>query len=233
MANVNDNWINLVFCIDSSGSMYPSTEDVIGGFKRIIDEHKKQDGKTTVSLFTFNDDVKQVYLGCDVNDVPELKYDAYGLTRLNDGVCTAIDRVGQWLYEKDCKGEEMPRTTIFVLMTDGMENSSKEFTLQQAQDKIKTQTDVYSWSFIYEGCDITTSKTADELGFKYKSFGSRGKFSKNFELINCATSSYRKAYSVKADVSEALNAMDNCINDTSFLNTAEYEKELGCKIKND
>ena len=62
MANLNKNWINLVFVIDKSGSMYSSREDVVGGFDKTIEEQKKdKDGKVTVSLFTFNEKVNQEY----------------------------------------------------------------------------------------------------------------------------------------------------------------------------
>ena len=60
MGNVNSNWINLVFVIDASGSMYQSKEDVTGGFAKIINEQKaNKDGKVTVSLYTFNSDVTE------------------------------------------------------------------------------------------------------------------------------------------------------------------------------
>ena len=70
MANLNTKWLNLVFIIDKSGSMYPSTQDVIGGFNKIIDEQKAiKDGKVTVSLYTFNEKVTEEYLGIDINDI--------------------------------------------------------------------------------------------------------------------------------------------------------------------
>ena len=58
---MKENYINVVFIIDESGSMYSSKEDVIGGFKKVIDEQKQiKEGKCTVSLYTFEDDVRAV-----------------------------------------------------------------------------------------------------------------------------------------------------------------------------
>ena len=92
----NQEWINLVFCIDKSGSMYPSTSDVIGGFNKIINEQKAvKDGKVTVSLYTFNEKVTEEYLGVDINDIQEFKYSAGGSTAMNDGLGVAIDNVGE------------------------------------------------------------------------------------------------------------------------------------------
>ena len=227
----NQKWINLVFCIDKSRSMYPSTSDVIGGFNKIINEQKAvKDGKVTVSLYTFNEKVTEEYLGVDINDIQEFKYSARGSTAMNDGLGVAIDNVGKWLYEKDRNGEEMPGVTMFVVMTDGMENASREYTLKTVQDKIKEQTEKYSWQFIYQGCDITTSKAADELGFKFKTYSSRSKFAKNYDMINCAVSNYRSMANTGASLDAATLSFCDTLNEEALKATTEYEAEIGNKI---
>lgn len=227
----NQKWINLVFCIDKSGSMYPSTSDVIGGFNKIINEQKAvKDGKVTVSLYTFNEKVTEEYLGVDINDIQEFKYSAGGSTAMNDGLGVAIDNVGKWLYEKDRNGEEMPGVTMFVVMTDGMENASREYTLKTVQDKIKEQTEKYSWKFIYQGCDITTSKAADELGFKFKTYSSRSKFANNYDMINCAVSNYRSMANTGASLDAATLSFCDTLNEEALKATTEYEAEIGKKI---
>ena len=231
MANLNSKWINLVFIIDKSGSMYPSTEDVIGGFNRIVEEQKAiKDGKVTVSLYTFNEKVTEEYLGVDINDIKKFEYAAGGSTAMNDGIGTGIYKVGQWLHKKDENGEEMPGKTLVVVMTDGMENSSREYTLKQVQEMIKEQTDKYSWEFMYQGTDITTSKTADELGFKFKTYGSRKKFSNNYDMINCAVSNYRGLANAGATMDEATLSFCSTLNEEALKATTEYEKEIGKKI---
>lgn len=228
------NWINLVFCIDASGSMYQSREDVVGGYKRIIEEQKQnKDGKVTVSLYTFNSDVTEHYIGKDINEIPEFKYSCDGMTRMNDGLGTAIDNIGKWLYERDKNGEDMPGLTLFVCITDGLENSSKEYTLKQVQDKIKEQTEKYSWQFIYEGCDITTSKAADDLGFKFKTYGSRKKFANNYDIINCATTAYRSMAKTTASLADTSALFCATLDEAATKNTADYEAEIGKKITND
>lgn len=231
MAHVNPKWVNLVFCIDRSGSMYGSEEDVIGGFKKVIEEQKAiKDGKVTVSLFTFNEDVKEEYLGMDINEIPTFEYSTYGSTAMNDGIGQAITKVGQWLYEKDSKGEEMPSNTMVVIMTDGMENASKEYSLKQIKEMIKEQQDRYSWSFIFQGSDVTTSKDADAYDVKYKTFTSKKDLFKNYALLSKAVSCYRNAVNTGSTLSEAYATMDACITSTANADTLEYEKELGRKI---
>lgn len=234
MSNLNKNWINLVFVIDKSGSMYSSKEDVVGGFHKIIEEQKKdKDGKVTVSLFTFNEKVNQEYLGIDINDIAKFNYLPGGMTAMNDGIGTAIDNVGEWLYKKDKNGEELPGKTLVVVMTDGMENASNEYTLKEVQDKIKEQSEKYSWEFIYQGVDITSTKVADDLGFKFKTYSSRKHMTNNYDVINCATTAYRTM--AKTDASLAATSALFCatLDEAAIKNTSDYEAEIGKKITND
>lgn len=231
MANLNTKWFNLVFIIDKSGSMYQSTQDVICGFNKIIDEQKEiKDGKVTVSLYTFNEKVTEEYLGIDINDIKEFKYNASGLTAMNDGIGVGIDNVGKWLHEKDVNGEEMPGKTLVVVMTDGIENASREYSLKTVQEKIKEQTEKYSWQFIYQGCDITTSKMAEDLGFKMKTYSSRKKLSNNYDMINCAVSNYRSMANTGASLDAATLSFCDILNEEALKATTEYEAEIGKKI---
>jgi uncharacterized protein YegL len=213
--------------------MYSSKEDVVGGFEKTIEEQKaNKNGKVTVSLYTFNDTVKEEYLGVDINDITKFHYSPDGMTAMNDGIGTAIDNVGKWLYNKDRNNEEMPGKTLVVVMTDGMENFSKEYSLKQVQDKIKEQSEKYSWEFIYMGTDITTTKAADDLGFKFKSFGSRAKFAKNYDIINCATNAYRSMAATGASLADTSLCFASVLDEESTKNTKEYEKELGTTLSN-
>jgi len=233
MSNLNDKWVNLVFCIDESGSMYLLTDEVISGFKKMIDEQRDiKDGKVTVSLYRFNDKVTESFLGKDINEIDGFEYNPSSMTRMNDGIGTAIDNVGKWLYEKDKNGEEMPGKTIFVLFTDGMENSSREYTLKQVQDKIKEQSDKYSWDFVYMGTDITTSKASDELGFKYSTYGSKRNFANNYEIINSSVKAYRSMANAGATMDSVNEMFCSTLNDETSKNTADFEKEIGKKISN-
>ena len=234
MSNLNSNWINLTFIIDESGSMYGSQTDVVGGFNKIIDEQKaNKDGKVTVSLYKFASNVTKVYLGKDIYEIDTFEYSPHGNTAMNDGIGKAIDEVGASLYEQDKNGEELPGANLVVVMTDGMENASVEYTLKQIQDKIKEQTEKYSWQFIYEGVDITSSKTADTLGFKFKTYSSRGKLGNNYDIINSATSMYRALASKGITLAASTLAFCNKLQEDSTKNTVDYETEIGKKISTD
>ena len=233
MGKLNPKWINLCFVIDKSGSMYPSKDDVVGGFNNMIEKQKaNKDGKVTVSLYTFNSEIQEHYIGKDINELPEFKYECDGMTRMNDGIGTAIDNVGKWLYNKDRNDEEMPGKTLVVVMTDGMENASKEYTLKQIQDKIKEQTEKYSWEFIYQGNDITTTQAADDLGSKFKTYNSRAKLSKGYDIIDSAVNCYRSMAATGASLADTSLAFAATLDEEATKNTLDFEKYLGTKLSN-
>ncbi len=221
-----ENYINLVFVVDESGSMYSSVSDVVGGFKRIVDEQRQvKDGKCTISLFTFENEVKEIYLGKDVNEIEEIDYHPGGCTAMNDGIGTAIDKIGKWL--SDMKEEDRPSKTLVVIMTDGFENASKEYSLAKVKEMIKHQTEKYSWDFMYVGADITTTEAAKDLGISGKrmSMSSRGNLGNSYSMLSKATTLYRCA---SADSAAA--TMDSYLTTASSEITSEYENELGLKI---
>lgn len=224
---MKSNYINIVFVVDESGSMYPSTEDVIGGFQKVIDEQKTtKDGKCTISLYTFADNVKEIYLGKDINEVDSLtNYSPNGMTAMNDGIGTAIDKVGKWL--SDMNEDDRPSKTMVVIMTDGNENYSTEYTLQDVQDRIKHQTEKYSWEFVYIGTDITSKKDARTYGIKTMAFATRDNYSNWSNVINTATNCYRCCDELNYSADDALVT---ALNEEVSNWTISTEKELGKKI---
>ena len=222
---MKDKKIHVCFVIDESGSMYDSVGDVIGGFKRTIDEQKNvKDGECVVSLYTFASDVKQLYLGKNLEDVEDLDYHPGGMTKLLDGIGTAIDQVGKWLSDMD--ENERPSKNLVVIITDGEENYSTEYKLKDIKDKIKHQETKYNWSFVYLGNDLSNSKDADNLGFTYRGFTTKKKFYNNYDVVSKGMANYRTA----STVSEANATFDTFLTSSLSLMNEEYEKDTGIKI---
>lgn len=217
----------MAFIIDESGSMYSSVNDVIGGFKKMVDEQKNvKDGKLTISLYTFNDKVTKKYLGVDVNEIEEFEYNPGGMTGLYDAICYGIDDIGKWLYDRDKAGKEMPSKTIVVIITDGEENYSKEHNLSDVKKRLKTQEDKYNWSFVYLGNDLSDAKDANNLGLKYKGFTTKKKFYNNYDWISTGATLYRCA----ATLDEANTSFDSYATNALSMMNAEYEKDTGIKV---
>ena len=228
---MKENFIHVCFVVDESGSMMMSQSDVIGGFRRVIDEQKAvTEGTCAVSLFKFSDKVTEIYRGKDVKDVEYLDEKSYvpgGLTAMNDGIGVAIDAIGKWL--NGMKESEKPEKNLIVIMTDGMENNSKEYTGDRIREMIKHQEDKYNWTFMYLGTDITDAKAAVDLGIKSRGFSSRANVTENYAAVSCALSAYRNtsgSYETKC------MALADTVDTTLTAMNASYEKETGKKIEN-
>lgn len=224
---MKDNFTHVCFIIDESGSMYDSVSDVRGGFVKIIEEQKANTiGTCAVSMFTFNSHTTEHCLLKDVQEIDSnLKYSPGGNTALNDAVGIAITRVGRQLAEMP--EEERPSSNLIVIMTDGYENASREYTLSQVKAMIKEQTDVYSWTFMYLGADITNSEIADDLGVKYKAYSTKNSLDKNYSAVNMILSEARSV-----DASSAYLAMDNAVYNLSAQMNDEFADETGIKLSN-
>jgi uncharacterized protein YegL len=224
---MKDKLIHVCFVIDSSGSMAGSESDVIGGFKKTIEEQKAvKDGECIVSLYEFESRVKQVFLGKKLDEVKDLDYTVGGMTRLYDGIGTAVDDVGKWLADMD--ESERPSKNLIVIITDGEENSSTEYSLKEIKDKIKEQTEKYNWDFIYLGNDLSDAKDVDDIGIKYRGFTTKNKFYNNYDVISTGLTAYRCA----ATAADATLAFDASIEKSMTALNEEYKADTGIDLTN-
>lgn len=221
---MQNNYINICFVIDESGSMSSSVNDVIGGFNSVIDKQKEiKDGKCTVSLYRFSSSVKKEFIGKDINEIPKFEYYPSSMTALYDGVGTAIDEIGLWL--STMKEEDRPSKTMIVIMTDGEENNSHEYSASKIKEMIKHQEEKYSWEFIYMGYDLNNIKDAKNLGFKNVAVTTKNKMGDTYNIINNVTAAYRCASSL----SEATATMDWMSTECEKLTTS-YEADNNIKL---
>lgn len=224
---MKDKLVHVAFVIDSSGSMMGSESDVIGGFKKTIEEQRAvKDGECIVSLYEFASDVKQVYLGKKLDEVKDIDYVVGGMTRLYDGIGTAVDEIGKWLADKS--EDERPSKNIVVIITDGGENSSTEYNLKDIKERIKTQENIYNWSFVYLGNDLSNAKDAVDIGVKYKGFTSKKKFYNNYNVISTGLTAYRCA----TNIAEANDAWDGSIAASMLSLNEEYKTDTGIDFTN-
>lgn len=225
---MKENFVHVCFVIDESGSMGGTEADVIGGFKTVIDEQKAvENGTCSVSFYKFADNVHEIYKGKDVNDVEYLdgKYRPGGCTALFDAVGTAIDKIGEWL--DGMKEEDKPEKNIIVIMTDGGENSSHEYSASKVKDMIKHQEDKYNWTFVYMGSDLTNAQDANSLGFGTRLFASKADYMQNYEVINCAVSAYRTS---TADCSIKSEKLAKYLKETGDTITEAYAADNNLSV---
>jgi len=224
---MKDKLVHVCFIIDSSGSMSGSEDDVIGGFNKTIEEQKAvKDGDCIVSLYEFDSNVRQVYLGKKLDEVGDFEYKVGGMTRLYDGIGTAVDEVGKWLRDMD--ESERPSKNLIVIITDGGENSSTEYRLKDIKDRIKEQTNKYSWDFIYLGNDLSDAKDANDIGIKYRGFTTKKKFYNNYDVISTGLTAYRCA----ATAVDASLALSKSITESMDTLNTEYLADTGIDLTN-
>jgi hypothetical protein len=136
--------------------------DMVGGFNTFIEEQKKLPGECAVTLAQFDDQYEVVYSGKALVDVPGLELVPRGSTALLDAVGRTVNEVGARL--KVTAEDQRPERVLFVILTDGCENSSKEFTKDTINQMVTHQRDTYRWEFVYIGANQDAFSEAGKLG---------------------------------------------------------------------
>lgn len=156
-----------ILCIlDRSGSMASIKNDTIGGFNAFINEQKAIPGSAKVTLAQFDGYYEIVYQARDINEVPELN-DTVFVPR---GSTALLDAIGKTLVEQKMRihKEGWAEKVIVVILTDGEENSSHEYT----NDVVKILTESAQndeWSFIYLGANQDAFSVASTFGINVNS----------------------------------------------------------------
>lgn len=183
--------------LDRSGSMHSIKSDVVGGFNTFIDEQKKVPGEMSVTLMSFasHQDTKTIYDMVKLPVVQLLTDESYhpgGNTALNDAFAKLILETGVKLQE--ITEDERPEKVLFLCITDGQENDSREHTNATIKDMITHQKEKYNWEFIYIGANQDSFAEAEMRGIKrsmnYKSDseGTRGMYA----AMSADTVKYRR-----------------------------------------
>ncbi len=153
---------DITVVLDRSGSMHSCQSDAEGGLNRFIDDQKKQPGEANFTLVQFDTEYEFVHRGIPIKSVPHCSLVPRGNTALLDAVGRAIVETGERLAK--LPEADRPGLVVFVVITDGEENSSKEFSLTRIKEMIQHQQDVYKWQFIYLGANQDAFAEAGAMG---------------------------------------------------------------------
>lgn len=162
----DNNLTDISIVLDRSGSMVKVHGDTIEGYNTFIEKQKEASGEAVVSLHQFDHEYVTTYSGKNIKDVQKLDYTTYtprGNTALLDAVGRTIMATGARLASTP--EEKRPGKVLIVVITDGEENSSREFKYDKIKEMIKHQEDNYKWTFVFLGANIDVAKTAMSLGF--------------------------------------------------------------------
>lgn len=161
---MNTELTELVFVLDRSGSMGGLESDTIGGFNGMITKQKIQGKNVNVTTILFDDEVDIIHDRFPVEIVEPLtekEYFVRGCTALLDAVGTAIEKMGN--VQKHLPEDHRAGKIIFVITTDGLENSSEHFTQEQIRRKIESKKEC-GWEFLFLGANIDAGKEAEKIG---------------------------------------------------------------------
>ena len=161
------NLTELVFIIDKSGSMSGLESDTIGGFNSLIKKHKKEEGDALISVVFFNDNQDVVLDRVDINKVKELTEEDYvcmSCTALLDAVGESIKHIRN--IHKYARKEDIPEKTVFVIMTDGLENASEKYRYHDVKRLIERAKEENNWEFLFLGANIDAIGEAKNIGIE-------------------------------------------------------------------
>ena len=198
------NLTEVVFILDRSGSMSGLEKDTIGGFNSMIEKQKREAGQALISTVLFNNNSKVLYDRVEVQKIPSMTeddYSVYGCTALLDAIGGAIHHIGN--VHKYARTEDVPEHTVFIIMTDGMENASRLYDSARVKQMIEHEKSKYGWEFLFLGANIDAVETAKHFGisedravnYHSDSVGTR----LNYEVVSCAITSMRSGAPMSGD----------------------------------
>jgi uncharacterized protein YegL len=161
---MNKNLTEIAFVLDRSGSMQSVAHAAITGFNNFLREQQAAEGQARLTLVLFDNEYLVPADNLPVQEAVALNSDTYvprSCTALLDAIGETINRIGKRL-EQTAEGQR-PGKLIVAILTDGLENSSKNFTWKDVAKMIKHQTDTYQWEFLFLGANQDAIATASNL----------------------------------------------------------------------
>lgn len=189
--------VELVFILDRSGSMGGLESDTIGGYNSMLSKQKKEKtGKVSVTTVLFDDQYELLYNQVPIEKVSPMTEEEYyvrGSTALLDAIGKTVMQVKANQDKKEIKDK-----VLFVIITDGMENASREYRAEQIKKLIEERKEKNNWEFLFLGANIDAIGAAKDIGIdssravRFKS--DKKGTAKNYEVLNEAIKEIRGGY---------------------------------------
>lgn len=152
----------LAALLDRSGSMATSKQATEDGWRELISEQRLLPGRCDVTLAQFDSVYERVYSSTPIDRVPDFVVEPRGMTALLDAVGTFITEIGAELSA--LPEEQRPGRVICLIMTDGMENASQQWSWDGVHRLTKQQQDQWNWTFIFLGANIDAVEVGSRMG---------------------------------------------------------------------
>lgn len=155
----------LIFILDKSGSMGGLETDTIGGYNSMLEKQKAVEGECHITTVLFDNNYELLHDRIDiraVSPITEKEYQVGGSTALLDAIGMTIHKIGN--AQKHTTDDYRAEKVMFVIITDGEENSSREYSAEKIKAQIERQKKNYGWEFIFLGANINAVETAGRFG---------------------------------------------------------------------
>jgi hypothetical protein len=139
--------------------------DAIGGFNTFLAEQAKEAGETRVTVMLFDTEFEVPYDDVPISAVRPFDHESYvprGATALLDAIGRTIDGLGKRLAATP--EAERPEKVIVAILTDGEENSSREYGWPKVQSMIRHQQAKYAWDFVFLAAEQDAIASAAKMG---------------------------------------------------------------------
>lgn len=185
-----------VFILDKSGSMAGLETDTIGGYNSMLMKQKKAEGEAFVTTVLFNHLYELLHDRINVRGLSPITgkdYEVGGSTALLDAIGFTIQKMIN--IQKRTSEDERAEKVLFVITTDGMENSSREYTTEKIKKVVQHQKKKYGWEFMFLGANIDAISTAARYGidedFAVEYHADQIGTQLNYEAVNDAVINFR------------------------------------------
>jgi uncharacterized protein YegL len=155
----------LVFILDKSGSMSGLESDTIGGYNSMLKKQQSIEGECHITTVLFDNYYELLHDRIDIKAVSlitEKEYQVGGSTALLDAIGNTIHKIGN--AQKHTAENYRAEKVMFVIITDGEENSSREYSAEKVKAQIERQKTKFGWEFIFLGANIDAVQTARRFG---------------------------------------------------------------------
>ncbi len=204
----------LVFILDRSGSMAGLESDTIGGFNSLLEKQKKIEGEAVVTTVLFDDRYELLHDRTNIkgiNPISDKEYFVRGSTALLDAVGMSISKIENALNHTD--EEVRAKKVLIVIITDGQENASMEYTYPMVKQLIESKKSK-GWEFMFLGANIDVAKESMKIGINRdraaKYMADPNGIRSNYHTMDCIISDYRDKGLIDDDLQKK---MDEVIKD--------------------
>ncbi|MFV0351994.1 MAG: vWA domain-containing protein [Oscillospiraceae bacterium] len=164
---MKNNITEIVFILDRSGSMGGLESETIGGYNSLLKKQKELPGEAVVTTVLFDNEYEVLHDRINSKAIKPITEDDYfvrGTTALLDAIGKTISKIET--AQKNTMAKYKADKVIVAITTDGMENASKEYSLQKIKEIIEHKQERFGWEFMFLGANMDAIFTAQQMGIK-------------------------------------------------------------------